>query len=198
MLAKDTLVSPKLLLFPSTLLLAVGTEKEHAKELRHKTPFPKRPFPDALGVWKKEHDDRSLHSVPGPCSQMRPFHLHSPKREAPRNFDTKTPLSGNAFLNTRIKFLLIQHQHDNQQTWGVKAEHFQRPAVLKILRVVNLLGVVFLLSPCDLLSRRTLCGHHLPGNYRHFPFPGRVLGVVTLGRVVKTLRRSNSLFLLSS
>ena len=33
------------------------------------------------------------------------------------------------------------------------------PVVLKILRVVNLLRVVFLLSPCDLLSRRTLCGH---------------------------------------
>ena len=32
------------------------------------------------------------------------------------------------------------------------------PAVLKILRVVNFLRVVFLLSPCDLLSRRALCG----------------------------------------
>ena len=66
------------------------------------------------------------------------------------------------------------------------------PAVLKILRVVNLLRVVFLLSPCDLLSRRTLCGHHFPGNYRHFPSPRRVRVVVNLGGVVKTLRRSNS------
>ena len=47
--------------------------------------------------------------------------------------------------------------------------HPKDPAVLKRLRVVNLLRVVFLLSPCDLLSRRTLCGHLFPGNYRHFP-----------------------------
>ena len=30
-----------------------------------------------------------------------------------------------------------------------------------------------------------------PGNYRHFPSPRRVCGVVNLGGVVKTLRRSN-------
>ena len=71
----------------------------------------------------------------------------------------------------------------------------QRTLLPKILRVVNLLCVVFLLSLCDLLSRRTLCGHHFPGNYRHFPSPRRVRGVVNLGGVVKTLRRSNSLFL---
>ena len=65
------------------------------------------------------------------------------------------------------------------------------PAVLKILRVVNLPRVVFLLAPCDLLSRRTLCGHHFPGNYRPFPAPRRVRVVVNLGGVVKTLRRSN-------
>ena len=37
------------------------------------------------------------------------------------------------------------------------------PAILKILNVVNLirLRVVNLLSHGDLLSRRTLCGHHL-------------------------------------
>ena len=38
------------------------------------------------------------------------------------------------------------------------------PAVLKILRVVNLLRVVFLVRRGDLLSRRALCGHHFPGN----------------------------------
>ena len=38
------------------------------------------------------------------------------------------------------------------------------PAVLKILRVVNLLRVVFLVRRGDLLSRRTLYGHHFPGN----------------------------------
>ena len=72
------------------------------------------------------------------------------------------------------------------------------PAVLKILRVVNLLRVVFLVRRGDLLSRRTLCGHHFPGNFRHFSSQRRVHGVVNLGGIVKTLRRSNSLFLLSS
>ena len=65
------------------------------------------------------------------------------------------------------------------------------PAVLKILRVVNLLRVVFLVRRGDLLSRRALCGHHFPGNYRHFPSQRRVHSVVNLGGVVKTLRRSN-------
>ena len=73
------------------------------------------------------------------------------------------------------------------------------PAVLKILRLVNLLRVVFSLSPCDLLSRRTLCGPHFPWNCRHFPSPRRVRAVVNLGgRSKNTLRRSNSLFLLLS
>ena len=80
----------------------------------------------------------------------------------------------------------------------LEKENPKDPAVLKMLRVVNLLRVVFLRSPCDLLSRRTLCGHQFPGNYRHFPSPGRVRVVVNLGGAVKTLRRSNSLFLLSS
>ena len=72
------------------------------------------------------------------------------------------------------------------------------PAILKILRVVNLLGVVNLLSHCDLLSWHSLCGHRLPGNSRHFSSQRRVHGVVNMGGVVKTLRRSNSLVLLSS
>ena len=72
------------------------------------------------------------------------------------------------------------------------------PAVLKILRVVNLLRVLFLVQRGDLLSRRVLCGHHFPGNYRHFCSQRRARGVLNLGGVVKTLRRSNSLYLLSS
>ena len=68
------------------------------------------------------------------------------------------------------------------------------PAVLKIVRVVNLLRIVFLVRRGDLLSQRTLCRHHFPGNYRHFSSQRRVHGVVNLGGVVKTLRRSNSLF----
>ena len=64
------------------------------------------------------------------------------------------------------------------------------PTVLKILRVVNLLLVVFLVRRGDSLSQRSLCGHDFPGNYRHFSSPRRVHGVVNLGGVVKTLRRS--------
>ena len=71
------------------------------------------------------------------------------------------------------------------------------PAVLKIVRVVNLLRVLFLVRRGPLLSRRVLCGHHFPGNYRHFSSQRRVRGVLNLGGVVKTLRRSNSLYLLS-
>ena len=48
---------------------------------------------------------------------------------------------------------------------------------------------VHLLSHCDLLSRRTLCGHHFPGNCRHLSSQRRVHSVVNLGGVVKTLRR---------
>ena len=72
------------------------------------------------------------------------------------------------------------------------------PAELKIVRVVNLLRVLFLVRRGDLLSRHILCGHRFPGNYRHFSSQRRVHGVLNLGGVVKTLRRSNSLFLLSS
>ena len=59
--------------------------------------------------------------------------------------------------------------------------------------VVNLLGVVNLLSHSDLLSRRTVCRHHFPENCRHLSRQRGVHGVVNLGGVVKTLRRSNSL-----
>ena len=90
-----------------------------------------------------------------------------------------------------------KHCYPETPLW--ESSHFPKdPAVLKILRVVNLLRVVFLVRQRDLLSRRILCGHHFPGNYRHFSPPRRVHGVVNLGGVVQTLRRSNSLFLLSS
>ena len=65
-------------------------------------------------------------------------------------------------------------------------------------RSKNLLRVVFLVRRGDLLSRRSLCRHDFPGNYRHFSSSRRVHGVVNLGGVVKTLLRSNSLFFLSS
>ena len=81
---------------------------------------------------------------------------------------------------------------------STKTLSLKDPAVLKIPRVMNLLRVVNLLSHCDLLSWRTLCGMHFPENYRHFSSQRRVRGVGNMGGVVKTLRRSNSLFLLSS
>ena len=56
-----------------------------------------------------------------------------------------------------------------------------------------MLGVVNLLSHSDLLSRCAVCGHTFPGNYRHLSPQRGVHGIVNLGGVVKTLRRSNSL-----
>ena len=53
--------------------------------------------------------------------------------------------------------------------------------------------VLNLLSHSDLLSRRTFCEHHFPGNCRHLASQRRVCGVVNLQGVVKTLRRSTSL-----
>ena len=87
---------------------------------------------------------------------------------------------------------------DSGRCLGSGESHPKDPTVLKIVRVVNLLRVVFLARRGDLLSRRTLCGHHFPGNYRHFSSQRRVHGVVNLGGVVKTLWRSKSLFFLSS
>ena len=45
---------------------------------------------------EKERDERSLHGVPAPCSQIRPFLLAELKRDTPRNFDMKR-LIRNAF-----------------------------------------------------------------------------------------------------
>ena len=36
---------------------------------------------------EKEREERSLHRVPGPCSQVHPFSLAQLKRDTPRNFD---------------------------------------------------------------------------------------------------------------
>ena len=51
---------------------------------------------------EKERDERSLHGVPGPCSQVRPCLLAELKRDTPRNFDMKR-LIRNAF-SERPKF----------------------------------------------------------------------------------------------
>ena len=66
--------------------------------------------------------------------------------------------------------------------------HPKNPAVPKILRVVNVL------PHCDLLSRRTLCGHHFPGNYRPFSPCKKGPQCSKYGGVAKTQRRSTSLF----
>ena len=78
-------------MFPGTFLFASETEKEHLKELRDKTPFPKRSKRS-----EKERDERSLNEVPGPCSQVHPFLLAELKRDTPRNFTMKR-LIRNAF-----------------------------------------------------------------------------------------------------
>ena len=54
-------------------------------------------FPGAfLFVSGTERDERSLHKVPGPCSQVRPFLLAELKNDTPRNLDMKC-LIRNAF-----------------------------------------------------------------------------------------------------
>ena len=65
--------------------------KEHPKELRDETPLPN----------EKERDERSLHGVPGPCSQVRPLLLAELKRDTPRNFDMNR-LIWNAFYERPI------------------------------------------------------------------------------------------------
>ena len=53
-------------------------------------------FSERLERSEKERDERRLHRVPGPCSQVRPFSLAQLKRDTPRNFDMKR-LIRNAF-----------------------------------------------------------------------------------------------------
>ena len=57
------------LVFPGTFLVASRTEKEHPKELRHETPFPKRLFQTFLvfgeGVWRKEFAQGTRPMFPG-------------------------------------------------------------------------------------------------------------------------------------
>ena len=63
---------------PRSVLVASETEKENPEELRDETPFR------AFGK-----GERSLHRVPGPCSQVRLFLLAELKRDTPRNFNMK-------------------------------------------------------------------------------------------------------------
>ena len=69
--------------------------------------------------------------------------------------------------NALLAYVLCGGTHIVEPSFADK-RHPRDPAVLKIVRVVNLLRIVFLVRRGNLLSRRTLCGHHFPGNYRHF------------------------------
>ena len=53
-----------------TLPFASGTDKEHAKELQHETPFPTHLARTLSKRSEKELDERSLHRVP--CKPMFP------------------------------------------------------------------------------------------------------------------------------
>ena len=68
------------LAFPGTFLLAFraikgtpqGTSTPNAfSEMIFPNAFSEMPFPNAVNVWTKERDERSLHRVPSPCSQVR-------------------------------------------------------------------------------------------------------------------------------
>ena len=85
-----------------TFLFASETEKEHSKELRDKMPF-RNAFSERSKRSEKECDKRSLHGVPGPCSQVRPFLLAELKKDTPRNFDMQR-LIRNVFPNARLEY----------------------------------------------------------------------------------------------
>ena len=60
-------------MFPGTFLFASETEKEHPKELQER--LFRNAFSERSKRSEKERDERSLHRVPAPCSQVRPFLL---------------------------------------------------------------------------------------------------------------------------
>ena len=70
-------------MFPGTFFCASGTNKEHPKELRHEALFLNRLFRNAFSEHykhsEKECDERSLHRVPGACSQVHPLCLQNSK-----------------------------------------------------------------------------------------------------------------------
>ena len=73
---------------------------------------------------------------------------------------------------------------------SLKLRHPKGPRRTKNTTRSKFTTSILLVRRGDLLSRRTLCGHHFPVR--------RVHGALNLGGVVKTLRHSNSVFLLSS
>ena len=79
--------------------------------------------------------------------------------------------------------VLTNYQRGRACRFSLWGKTQRTPPCQKYYAVVNLLCVVNLLSHSDLLSRRTLCGHHFPGNCRHFSSQRRVCGVVDLGNV---------------
>ena len=89
------------LVLPGTLLLAFGTDKEHPKERLFRNAFL-----ECSKGSEKERDERSLHGVPGPCSQVRPSYLQSPQG-IPQGTSTGNALSGTPSPNARKR--LMQH-----------------------------------------------------------------------------------------
>ena len=99
--------------------------KEHPRNFDTKRLFR------TLQAFGKERDERSLHRVPSPGSQVRPFCLQNPKGIPipPKNFDTKR-LIRNAFWNFRTpKKRNCSKVHRNMSKIhfpeGPKIENFQ-------------------------------------------------------------------------
>ena len=101
---------------------------------------------------------------------------------------------GNIRMYPRSGFGTREHPNVIQalKTYALCLHNPKDPAILKLLRVVNLVRVVNLLSHCDLLYIAGML-RHFPGNYRHFSSERRVCGVENMGVVVKTLLHSHSL-----
>ena len=83
------------LVFPGTFLFASERTKGSPGNFDMKRLF-RNTFSEHSKRSEKERDERSLHAVPGPCSQVRPFLLAELKRDTPRNFNMKR-LIRNAF-----------------------------------------------------------------------------------------------------
>ena len=79
------------------------------------------------------------------------------------------PTHGSSELLNAEEILSLM-QIRGRHVWRVSSNMFPKdPAVLKILRIVNLLRVEFLVRRGDLLSRRSLCGHDFLGITDIFP-----------------------------
>ena len=95
------------LVFPGTFLLPPKQKRNTLRNFEMK-----RLFRNATRS-EKERDERSLHGVPCPCSQVCPFLLAELKRDTPRNFDMKRRIR-NAFFRTPDYTLSIGQDLDGE------------------------------------------------------------------------------------